>query len=65
MGMLITDSEAAEMLRMTVRQLARLARRRELPSIHLPNGDLRFDVEDLQQWINSLKQPVQPAEAAT
>lgn len=57
MGQLILDSEAAEILRMTTRQVVSLARRGDLPSIRFPNGEIRFDPTDLQRWVESLKQP--------
>ena len=50
MGTLLTDSEAADILRMTPRQVARLAKRGELPSINLPGGEIRFDLDDLWAW---------------
>ena len=54
---LLTDSEAAELLRLTSRQVAKLARRGELPSVHLPGGEIRFDPDDLRQWVETLKRP--------
>ena len=53
MSKLITDSEAAEILCLTVRQVARLARRDDLPHVNLPNGELRFDADDLRAWIET------------
>ncbi len=57
MGNLITDSEAAEILRLTPRQVARLAKKGILPSVNLPGGEVRFDPDDLRAWVESLKQP--------
>jgi len=58
MSKLITDFDAAEILCLTPRQVLRLARRGEAPCIRLPNGDYRFDPEDLRRWVESLKQPL-------
>jgi excisionase family DNA binding protein len=57
MGHLITDSEAAEILRLTPRQVARLAKKGILPSVKLPGDEVRFDPDDLRRWVESLKQP--------
>jgi excisionase family DNA binding protein len=54
---LITDSEAAEMLRLTPRQVARLAKSGELPSVRLPGNEVRFDPDDIRLWVDSLKTP--------
>jgi hypothetical protein len=61
MSKLITDTEAAEILCLTARQVSRLARRDDLPHVNLPNGELRFDPEDLRAWIESLKRPATAA----
>ena len=55
---LLTDSEAAEILRLTPRQVARLARRGELPSVELPGKEVRFDPADLRRWVESHKRPM-------
>ncbi len=57
MGNLLTDSEAADFLRLTTRQVVHLAKRGDVPSVNLPDGELRFDADDLRQWVESLKQP--------
>jgi excisionase family DNA binding protein len=56
-GTLLTDSEAADILRLTARQVLRLAKRGELPSVKLPNGETRFDSDDLRHWVDSLRRP--------
>jgi excisionase family DNA binding protein len=61
---LLTDSEAADVLRLTPRQVARLAKRGDLPAVTLPNGETRFDPDDLRAWVESLKRPAAPAGAA-
>jgi excisionase family DNA binding protein len=57
MGNLLTDSEAADFLRLTTRQVVTLAKRGELPSVNLPDGEIRFDLDDLRAWVESLKKP--------
>jgi excisionase family DNA binding protein len=59
---LLTDSEAADFLRLTARQVARLAKRGELPSVNLPNGETRFDADDLRLWVETLKRPAAAGE---
>jgi excisionase family DNA binding protein len=54
---LLTDVEAAELLRLTPRQVSRLARRGELPSVNLPGGGIRFDPDDIRQWVETRKRP--------
>jgi excisionase family DNA binding protein len=55
---LLTDSEAAELLRLTPRQVTRLARRNELPSVCLPGNEIRFDLDDIRRWVDSRKRPM-------
>ena len=54
---LLTDSETAELLRLTSRQVARLAKRGELPSVILPGNEVRFDPEDIREWVETRKRP--------
>ncbi len=61
MTRLITDSEAAEILALTPRHVAKLAKRGELPSVKLPGGEIRFDLDDLERWVDSHKQNGQEA----
>ena len=58
MTTLLTDAEAADILRLTARQVLRLASRGELPSIRLPNKEVRFDPADLARFVDSHKRPV-------
>ena len=53
---LLTDVEAADILRLTPRQVTRLARRGELPSVTLPGNAIRFDPDDIREWVESLKE---------
>ena len=59
---LLTDSEAAEILRLTPRQVARLAKRGELPSVQMPGDEIRFDLEDLRLWVETRKRPARAIE---
>jgi excisionase family DNA binding protein len=54
---LLTASEAADVVRLTTRQVVRLANRGELPSVRLPGDELRFDAADLWRWIDTHRQP--------
>ena len=54
---LLTDVEAADVLKLTPRQVTRLARRGELPAVHLPGNHLRFDIDDLRRWVETRKNP--------
>jgi excisionase family DNA binding protein len=54
---LLTKTEAAELLRLTPRQVGKLARRGVLPSVRLPGNEVRFDPDDIRQWVETLKQP--------
>jgi excisionase family DNA binding protein len=58
---LLTYTEAADLLKLTPRQISRLVGRGELPSVRLPNGEIRFDPDDIHQWVESLKRPAQGA----
>jgi len=53
---LLTKSEAAEILKVTSGQLARMAGRGDVPSVRLPNGERRFIARDLWTWIESQRQ---------
>lgn len=52
---LITESEAAELLGLTPRQVVRLANRGELPRVVFPNREVRFDQADLAAFVESHK----------
>ncbi len=62
MTTLLTDTEAADILRLTPRQVLRLAGRGELPSVALPNGETRFDPDDIRRWVETRKRPTQAAQ---
>ena len=61
---LLTHDEAAGILRLTPRQVARLANARRLPTVILPGGEVRIDERDLWQWIELHKQPEGTADAS-
>ena len=54
---LLTHQEAAELLRLTPRQVLRPASRGELPSVVFPNRETRFDAADLSRFIELHKRP--------
>ena len=54
---LLTPSDAAAVLVLTPAEVNTLARKRQLPFVELPNGERRYDADDLQRWIDSRKQP--------
>lgn len=53
---LLTKREAARVLQITSGQLARMVNRGEVPSVRLPNREVRFCEADLWRWIESHKQ---------
>lgn len=55
---LLTTAEAAQVLRMLPARLARLAKAGKLPTVMLPDGEIRFDRGDLRIWIDQHKQRV-------
>jgi excisionase family DNA binding protein len=57
MSNLITEDEAAEILRLTPRRLTRMARNGDIPAVILPTGEIRFDQAELLAWVESLKRP--------
>ena len=54
---LLIDGEAARLLRMPLCSLKRLAKIGGIPHVLLPDGEIRFDPEDLREWVDSHKQP--------
>jgi len=58
MTKLLTQSEAADVLQLTPRQVLRLANRGELPSVVFPNKEIRFDAVDLARFVKSHKRPL-------
>lgn len=54
---LLTDVEAANLLRILRTRLVRLARRGEVPHVLLPDGEIRFRRQDLVQWVATYTRP--------
>ena len=58
-GMKATDLldrfDASRTLSLTVRQVSRLVREEQIPHIVFPNGEVRFDEDDLRAWTLSHK----------
>jgi excisionase family DNA binding protein len=50
MPALLTETGAARLLALTTNDVRRLVRRGEIPTVELPNGEIRFDGEDLRRW---------------
>jgi len=55
---LLTTDEAAEILRLTPRQVARLANAGRVPTVRLPGNEIRIDESDLWAWVADRKQPI-------
>ncbi len=55
---LLSDSEAGDILGMIPRRVARLAREGKIPSVVLPDEEVRFDEADLWLWVEEHKRPV-------
>ena len=58
MTKLLTQSEAADFLGLTPRQVLRLAGRGELPRVVFPNREVRFLERDLADFIDQQRVPV-------
>ena len=54
---LLTDTEAARLLRILRSRLVRLARAGQVPHVLLPDGEFRFRREDLVAWVASYSRP--------
>lgn len=52
---ILSDEEAADLLKMAPSRLKRLARAGKVPCIALPDGEVRFDQADLLRWVESHK----------
>ena len=57
---LLATLEAAAVLNMTPAQIRTLVRKRQLPHVALPNGEIRFVEADLVAWIESHRQEAAP-----
>lgn len=52
---LLTKHGAASKLGITSAALGKLVRENKVPYVKLPNGDIRFDAGDLNNWVQKLK----------
>jgi hypothetical protein len=52
---LMTAMDVGLWLTLSARQVERMARRGEIPSVTLPNGDLLFDAAELARWVEALR----------
>lgn len=57
---LLDATEAGAQLRMPRARLTRLARKGEVPSIVLPDGEIRFRRTDLVEWVAQYRSPKKP-----
>jgi excisionase family DNA binding protein len=48
---LLTKYEAAKMLSLTTGQVSRMASSGKLPTVKMPNGEIRFCRDDLAEWV--------------
>jgi hypothetical protein len=53
---LLTPFEVARWLSLPVAQMERMARRKAIPAITLPGGELVFDPADLRAWLDGRRQ---------
>ncbi|MBN2294910.1 MAG: hypothetical protein JXM70_20955 [Pirellulales bacterium] len=56
-AILLTDYEAAPLVKMTSRRLSRLAKQGKAPCVILPDGEIRFREADLTAWVEQHLQP--------
>jgi hypothetical protein len=63
MPRLLHPAEAAALLGgLAVERVIRMCKRRELPSLVLPDGTLLIDAADLVQWLNDRRHPARAPE---
>ena len=61
---LLSVDEVADHLRILPRRLTRLVKADAIPYVALPDGELRFDVGDLDAWVERHKRPAAEARNA-
>ena len=59
---LIDARTAGRLLDMLPARVKRLAKRGEMPSIILPDGEVRFSEDDLRDWVTNYRQPANGVE---
>jgi hypothetical protein len=55
MQTLLDHFDVSRLLGLTTRRVSKLVRDDAIPHLKLPNGEIRFDADDLQEWRDSLK----------
>jgi len=50
--LLLTETTVAALLAVSRRDVRRLVRRQEIPTVELPGGHVRFDPDALREWVN-------------
>jgi len=55
MTWLLNPRQVSEMLRIPREDVEALAREGRIPCIKLPNGAIRFDPDDIDRWVRSLR----------
>jgi hypothetical protein len=63
--LLLTPMDVGLWLSLSTRQVEKMARRGEIPSIKLPNGDLVFDRAELLMWLDQLRDQPQEVTRAS
>ena len=58
MKRLVTEYGASTILGISHQEVLKLVDREEIPHVHLPSGDVRFDPDDLRRWAESYKRPI-------
>ena len=56
-SILLHDTEAASLVKMTTRRLVRLAKSGNAPCVILPDGEVRFRRQDLEKWVGEFARP--------
>ena len=62
LNQILSAGEAADRIRMLRSRVLRLARAGVVPHIALPDGEIRFDRDDLDAWVAKHKQPATTSE---
>jgi hypothetical protein len=52
---MLTAMDVGLWLSLPTRQVERMARRGQIPSVTLPNGDILFDRAELLMWLDHLR----------
>ena len=52
---LMTDIDLGSMLGMAANRVRRMVRQGQVPFVRLPTGDIRFDPDDVQEWLEKCR----------